>query len=70
VGRDLRERHRDGRIEGGTADEVGPQEPFLVGINGPIVAVGRGLNAPVVSNNRGLTHEETTNVVTVEAYRD
>jgi len=44
-------------IEGEIADEVGPQGPFLVVINGLIAATRRKLNAPVISNDRGLTHE-------------
>jgi predicted nucleic acid-binding protein len=57
-------------VAGEVSDEVGPQGLFLAGMDGLIAAVGWGLNALVVSNDRDLTHEETTNVVNVEAYRD
>ena len=50
------------------ADEVGPQGPFLSGMDALIAAVGRELDAPVVSDDRHLTHEETKQVVDVEEY--
>ncbi len=50
------------------ADEMGPQGPFLSGMNAVIAAVGRELDAPVVSDDRHLTHPETKQVVDVEEY--
>lgn len=50
------------------ADEIGPEGPFLTGIDALIAAVGRELGAPVVSADRDLTHEATTKVVDVEEY--
>ena len=57
-------------LAGEIADEIGPQGPFLAGMDGLIAAVGRELDAPVVSNGGDLTHEETKKVVDVEEYRD
>jgi len=57
-------------VAGEIADEVGPQGPFLTGMDGLIAAVGRELNAPVVSNDRDLTHVEIKKVIKVEEYRD
>lgn len=56
-------------IAGEIADEVGPQGPFLTGIDGLVAAVGRRLDAPVVSDDGDLTHNETKQVITVEEYR-
>ena len=50
------------------ADEVGPQGPFLSGMDALIAAIGRELGAPVVSDDRHLTHPETMKVVDVEEY--
>ena len=50
------------------ADEVGPQGPFLSGMDALIAAVGRELDAPVVSDDRHLTHEETRQVIDIEEY--
>lgn len=55
-------------MAGEIADEIGPEGPFLAGMDGLIAAVGRELNAPVVSGDRDLTHEETMKVVDVEEY--
>ena len=57
-------------LAGEIADEIGPQGPFLAGMDGLIAAVGRELDAPVVSNDGDLTHEETKKVVDVEEYRE
>ena len=57
-------------LAGQIADEIGPQGPFLAGMDGLIAAVGRELDAPVVSDDGDLTHEETKTVVDVEEYRD
>jgi predicted nucleic acid-binding protein len=54
---------------GEIADEIGPDGPFLTGMDGLIAAVGRTLNAPVVSADSDLTHEATKRVVDVEEYR-
>ncbi|MEF8839763.1 MAG: PIN domain-containing protein [Haloarculaceae archaeon] len=51
------------------ADEVGPQGPFLDGVDALVAAVGRELDAPVVSANGDLTHAATKKVVDVEEYR-
>lgn len=51
------------------ADEVGPQGPYLDGVDALIAAVGRELGAPVVSADGDLTHEATKHVVDVEEYR-
>lgn len=56
-------------LAGEIADEVGTQGPFLDGVDALIAAVGRELDAPVVSADGDLTHEETSRVVAVEAYR-
>lgn len=52
------------------ADEIGPQGPYLDGVDGLVAAVGRQLDAPVVSTDSDLTHEETTTVIDVEEYRE
>lgn len=52
------------------ADEIGPEGPFLDGMDALIAAVGRELDAPVVSDDGDLTHAETRAVVAVEEYRD
>lgn len=52
------------------ADEIGPQGPYLDGVDALVAAVGRELGAPVVSADGDLTHEETKRVVDVEGYRD
>ncbi|WP_436347045.1 PIN domain-containing protein [Natronorubrum sp. FCH18a] len=64
-------------VDGGTAitaaevaDEVGPQGPYLTGIDGVIAAVGRELDAAIVSADRDLTHPETAAVIDVEDYTD
>jgi predicted nucleic acid-binding protein len=54
---------------GRIADEIGPQGPYLDGVDGLVAAVGRELDAPVVSADSDLTHEETKRVVDVEEYR-
>jgi len=51
------------------ADEIGPQGPYLDGVDALVAAVGRELDAPVVSADGDLTHEETKRVVDVEEYR-
>jgi len=56
-------------LAGKIADEVGPQGPFLTGMDALIAAVGRELGASVVSADRDLTHPETKKVVDVEEYR-
>lgn len=56
---------RAGRI----AAEIGPDGPFLGGMDGLIAAVGQELDATVVSADSDLTHEATTAVIDVEAYR-
>lgn len=56
-------------LAGEIADEVGPQGPFLTGMDALIAAVGRELGAPVVSADGDLTHEATKRVIDVEAYR-
>jgi len=52
------------------ANEIGPQGPYLNGVDGLVAAVGRKLDAPVVSADGDLTHEETKRVVDVEEYRE
>jgi predicted nucleic acid-binding protein len=54
---------------GEIADEIGPQGPYLGGMDALIAAVGRELDAPVVSDDRDLTHPETKKVVDVDEYR-
>lgn len=51
------------------ASEIGPQGPYLDGIDALVAAVGRELDAPVVSADSDLTHEETKAVVAVDEYR-
>lgn len=50
------------------ADEIGPQGPFLSGMDALVGAIGRELNTPVVSTDRHLTHPETRKVLDVEEY--
>ena len=50
------------------ADEIGPQGPFLSGMDALIAAVGRELDAPVVSTDRHLTHPATQAVVEIDEY--
>ena len=57
-------------IAGEIADEIGPQGPFLTGMDALIAAVGRELGAPIVSADSDLTHEETQTVVDIEEYRE
>lgn len=57
-------------LAGEIADEIGPQGPFLTGMDGLIAAAGRELDAPVVSDDGDLTHEEMKKVVDVDEYRD
>jgi predicted nucleic acid-binding protein len=57
-------------LAGEIADEVGPEGPFLDGMDALIAAVGRELDAPVVSADSDLTHEETKRVIDIEEYRD
>jgi len=56
-------------LAGEIASEIGPEGPFLDGLDALIAAVGRELDAPVVSVDGDLTHEETKRVVDVEEYR-
>lgn len=51
------------------SSEIGPQGPFLDGVDGLVAAVGRELDAPVVSADGDLTHAETKAVVDVDEYR-
>ena len=57
-------------VAGEIADEIGPQGPFLDGVDALVAAVGRTLDAPVVSADGDLTHEETKRVLNVEEYRE
>ena len=52
------------------AEEIGPQGPYLDGVDAIVAAVGRELGAPVVSADSDLTHRATKQVVDVEEYRD
>jgi predicted nucleic acid-binding protein len=55
-------------LAGEIANEVGPEGPFLAGMDGLIAAVGRELDAPVVSSDGDLTHDATKQVIDVEEY--
>ena len=57
-------------LAGEIAAEVGPDGPFLTGIDGLVAATGRELGAPVVSADRDLTHPATKRVIDVEEYRE
>lgn len=57
-------------LAGEIANEIGPDGPFLAGVDGLIAATGRELGAPVVSNDSDLTHDATKQVIDVEEYRD
>lgn len=57
-------------VAGEIADEIGPQGPFLDGVDALVAAVGRSLDAPVVSADGDLTHQETKRVLDVEEYRE
>jgi predicted nucleic acid-binding protein len=59
---------RTAEIAGEIAEEVGPEGPFLAGMDGLIAAVGREVDAPVVSDDGDLTHPEVKAVVDVEEY--
>ncbi|ELY48862.1 PIN domain-containing protein [Natronolimnohabitans innermongolicus] len=50
------------------ADEIGPQGPFLDGVDALVAALGRTRDATVVSSDSDLTHPETTAVVDVTDY--
>lgn len=52
------------------AEEMPSEAPYLTGMDAIIAAVGRELDAPVVSADRDLTHRKTTQVITVESYRN
>ncbi|GCF14344.1 hypothetical protein Harman_22790 [Haloarcula mannanilytica] len=54
---------------GRIADEIGPEGPYLDGVDALVAAVGRELDAPVVSADSDLTHEETKRVINVVEYR-
>lgn len=51
------------------ADEIGPDGPYLDGVDGLVAAVGRELDAPVVSADGDLAHPATKRVVDVDEYR-
>ena len=51
------------------ADAIGPEGPYLDGIDALVAAVGREFDAPIVSADSDLTHAATRDVVTVEDYR-
>jgi predicted nucleic acid-binding protein len=55
---------------GEIAEEIGPEGPYLDGVDALVAAVARELGAAVVSADSDLTHEETKAVITVEEYRD
>lgn len=57
-------------VVGEIADEIGPQGPFLAGMDGLIAAVGRELDAPVASADRDLAHPKTKEVVDIDEYRN
>ena len=57
-------------VAGEIAAEIGPEGPFLDGLDALIAAVGRELDAPVVSADSDLTHETTRTVIDVETYRE
>jgi predicted nucleic acid-binding protein len=59
---------RTAEIAGEIAEEVGPEGPFLAGMDGLIAAVGRELDAPIVSTDGDLTHPEVEAVVDVVEY--
>lgn len=52
------------------ADEIGPEGPYLDGVDALVAAVGRDVNAPVVSADEDLTHERTKQVLDIEEYRE
>lgn len=57
-------------LAGTIAAEIGPEGPYLSGMDGLIAATGRELDAPVVSCDSDLTHPETKKTVSVEEYRE
>lgn len=57
-------------LAGRITEEIGPQGPYLDGIDAIVAAVGRELGAPVVSADSDLTHPATQAVISVEEYRD
>lgn len=52
------------------ADEIGPQGPYLDGVDALVAAVGRELRATVVSADSDLTHDATKQVIDVDDYRE
>lgn len=56
-------------LAGEIAAEIGPEGPYLGGMDALIAAVGREVNGDVVSSDSDLTHPETAAVVDVETYR-
>ncbi|GGL57992.1 PIN domain-containing protein [Halocalculus aciditolerans] len=52
------------------AEDIQPGGPYLAGMDGVILAVGRDLSAPVVSRDNDMTHEKTKEVVDVEEYAE
>lgn len=50
------------------ADEVGPEGPYLSGMDALIAAVGRELDAAIVSADSDLTHPVMAQVIDVEEY--
>jgi len=57
-------------LAGEIADEIGPEGPYLSGMDALIAAVGRNVDAPIVSADCDFTHEVTRNNLDVETYRD
>lgn len=67
---ELYEVNGDLSVEAGRiAGEIGPQGPYLDGVDALVAAVGRELDATVVSADGDLVHEETKRVIDVDAYR-
>ena len=56
-------------LAGQISDEVGPQGPFLTGMDALVAAVAHRLAAPLVTSDGDLTHEAVNAVIAVETYR-
>ncbi|ERH11750.1 MAG: PIN domain protein, partial [halophilic archaeon J07HB67] len=53
---------------GSLAEEIGPQGPYLDGIDAIVAAVGKRLDSTVVSADQDLTHPEVQSVISVDNY--
>jgi predicted nucleic acid-binding protein len=50
------------------AEDIGPQGPYLDGVDAIVAAVGKQFNSTVVSADQDLTHPEVQRVISVDEY--